>query len=378
MASWKFTDEYGTKYPALNASLLSLLVFSDHAITGTSFTGVLDVAASGAVLATIGALVNLPSIDVSGTVTDAGTTLTVQLTSTDQAAFTQGIAKNIPLIGNNITQNAWMTVNTVTNTTDDPDVGPQVDEIALAIVIAVGTHSVQLTAQVPMNGGFFTVTGVFQGVGVGLSDLNFLMGSLASGNAWFPATQLGPYYQKQPALELLTLSLTMYIGLQPLTVSISSVTVAIGITKLPILGQKLYLNPLAVWITVTDPTGSPKPAWGIEGEIMLCNYARPGDLNNPDFTFEFDLDLTNFTFSGQFENPSQLPVNTMLQDLLGQSTSVGLPSALTIDLFDFSATADKTTGSLTEFSTDIAFHGGFGVFENFDLEQFSLSVAYSS
>ena len=30
MASWKFTSDYSTQYPALQSSILNLLIFSDH------------------------------------------------------------------------------------------------------------------------------------------------------------------------------------------------------------------------------------------------------------------------------------------------------------------------------------------------------------
>jgi hypothetical protein len=57
MTSWKFTDDYGTQYPALAGSILNLLEFSDYTVTGTSFTGTPDVTATGAALATLGQIV---------------------------------------------------------------------------------------------------------------------------------------------------------------------------------------------------------------------------------------------------------------------------------------------------------------------------------
>lgn len=376
MADWKFTDDYGTQYPALQSSILSMLSFSDHTISGTDFTGTLDVAASGTALATLGSILNVTSITVSGSVTTQNNTLSISLTTPDHAVFVSGIGANVPLIGSKVSD-AWMDITTIAAASDNSDEGPQRDEIDLSVTFSVGTHALTLKTQVPMNGGFFAINGTFQNVGITLDDLSFLMGSLSS-DQWFPGQQLGPYNQNQPALSLLSMTLTAYVKLQPFQIQISSVTVVIGITSIPIMNQQLYLNPLAVWVTVTNPLNGPEASWGIEGDLVLCNYARPGDLNNPDFTFEFVLGLTDFSISGQLENPSNQPINVMLQDLLGQGTSVGLNSNLTVNSFSFEAQADKTSGTLGSFSTEIAMSGGFGVFSGFEIEEFSLALDYSS
>jgi hypothetical protein len=146
MASWTFTEDYGTQYPALAGSILSLLVFSDHTVTGTSFTGTLDVTASGAALATLGQIVNMTSIAVSGTITNENNTLTVSLASSDTAAVTAGVAQSIPLIGGSITQSASLTIDTVVTTTDDPDEGPTKDQFKLNVTFAVGSHAVTVVS----------------------------------------------------------------------------------------------------------------------------------------------------------------------------------------------------------------------------------------
>ncbi|HYP08601.1 MAG TPA: hypothetical protein VER03_20365 [Bryobacteraceae bacterium] len=377
MASWKFTDDYGAKYPALQSSVLSLLVFSDHTLTGTAFVGTLDVGASGAALATLGQLLSVSSIAVSGQVADSGSTFSVALASTDAGTFRDGIAASIPLIGKQVTA-ASMSVNTVAATTDSSDAGPQKDDLDLSVTLTIGSSSLVLTSVVPMHGGLFTIDGTFDNVGVGLDDLKFLMGSLQAGDQWFPSTQLGPYYSGGAKLSLLGLDLTINVNLSPFTVTVVSVTVGIGLTGINLMSQKLYLNPLGVWVTVEDPGGSASVGWALEGAIVLCNYARPGDFKNPDFAFDFDMDLTNYSISGQLENADALSINTMLQDLLGQGTSVGLPTALTIDKFDFAAAVDKNSGSVSDFSTDLAMSGGFGLFETLDVEEISISVAYSA
>lgn len=322
MADWKFTDDYGTQYPALTGSMLNLVVFSDHTITGNNFTGTLDVAASGAAMSTIAAIVGLSSIAITGTVTNQNNTLTITLTTPDHAPFISGISSNIPLIGPSVTQDAWMEINTLTATTDNPDEGPQVDAIILNLVLTVGGQPLSLTTQVPMNGGFFIISDDFSNIGITLDDLNFLMGSLGPGQ-WFPGTQLGPYYANQPKLSILSMSLTAMVNLKPFSVHMSAVTVVIGITGIPLMGKALYLNPIAIWVTVTEPVSDPQASWGIEGSIALCNYADQGNYNNPDFAFDFVLGLTDFTISGQLENPSNKSINVMLQDLLGRGPRWG-------------------------------------------------------
>jgi hypothetical protein len=385
MAAWKFTNQYGATYPALEGSILSLLVFDAHTLEGASFTGTLDVAASGAALTTLGALVGMQTIGVAGTVTDDGTTLTVSLRSTDDAGFTRGVAGSIPLIGGSVTEAAWMTQNTVCTRSGSADEGPKTDEVTLHVTLRVGRASVVIACQVPMNGGFFSLTGDFEGVGISLSDLDFLMGSLASGNAWFPTEQLGPYTKGSPAFGLLSMTLTGYIGLTPsFSVSISSVTVMVGISALPLMPTALYMDPLGVWVTVTDPTGAAAAHWGLEGAVKLCNYADPGPagLAAPDFEFDFAMSFPTpadpaFGVSGVLQNPSSKSVNVMLQDLLGPETRIGLAEELTVTAFEFDTSADVTTGTISDFSTSIAMSGRFGLFEQLTLESFSVAVIYT-
>jgi hypothetical protein len=375
MADWKFTEEYGSQYPALAGSILNLLVFSDHAIAGTAFTGVLDVAATGPALGTLGLIVNMTSIAVAGTVSNANDTLEISLTSSDAAAFTAGVAKSIPLIGGTVTQNAGLTIHVLVNRTDDPDV-PATNTIDMSVTFAVGARSVTVACQVPMHGGFMSITGTFTNVGIKLEDLNFLTGGLPA-TKWFPSTELGPYTEGSPAFELLGMKLDLYIVLSPFSITVSSVTVQVGITNIPLMGQKLYLDPLAVWVTVSSVSTDPTVSWGVEGKLVLCNYERPGDPKHPDFTFDLQMNMTDFTITGDYGNPSSLPVTTMIQDLIGAGTDIGLPAKLTLDTFDFSTQADKKTGKITSFSTNIAMSGGFGLFDNFDLESFALSLEYS-
>jgi hypothetical protein len=375
MPSWKFTDQFATKYPALRASVLNMLVFSDHTITGSAFTGTIDVAASGVVLATLQPILNVSSIPVTGSVTDSGTTLTVTFDCTDKTMFVRGITARLDFLAKVLTA-ADISERTICLTTDDPDVGPKTDELLFSITLAINaSSSVTLTCGVPMYGGLFTLDGTFDNVGIQLSDIQFLMGS-ASSTDWFPGKQLGPYYQGGPALSLLGISITLYVNVSPFSIVVSSISAGIGITGIDLYERKLYLSPIGVWVLVDLQDGEFE--WAIEGALALCNYGRPGDYRHPDVLFDFSMDLTNLSISGELENPEKVTVATMVQDLAGAGTSIGLSDRLTIDSFSISAAADKSTGKLTEFSTSLAMSGGFGILENFDIEQISLSLDYSA
>jgi hypothetical protein len=378
VASWTFVVDYGSQYPALKSSVLSLLVFSEHSISGTEFAGVLDVTASGAALATMGLLLNVTSIAMKGSVTNADNTLTVSLANTNPQVFIAGISANVPLIASRVTSSG-MSVNTVTTTQDDPDEGPKQDDFTLYVTLQLSSAaSVTITTQVPMNGGIFILEGTFSNLGITLADVGFLMGNKSTGDQWFPGKELGPYYQRQPALNLLGITLTLYAALSPFRVSVSAVEVGIGITGIDLYKQRLYLNPIGVWVTVADPLGSAELTWAIEGALALCNYERPGEPEHPDIRYDFAMDLTNFAISGEYERAAGVTINTMLQDLLGSGTDIGLPPKLTLDKFDFEASADKSSGTLTEFSMDIAMSGGFGLLANLDLQEISVSFAYSA
>lgn len=393
MPAWKFTDQYLTAYPALQNSILSLLTFSSSTplTPGTAalaFSGTLDVAATGAALRTLGILLNLTAIDVSGSVMEANNTLTVSLKSTNGAAFRAGVAGSIPLIGGSVTKAAWLDIETVVATTTDADDVPPTDNFDLGVTLAIGSATATLVAPVPMHEGLFSLTGTFTDVGVGLADLDFLMGSHpATGHAWFPTQELGPYAQRLTTLDLLTLTLTAHVALTPgFAVSLSSVTAHLGIPQLPLMGQQLYLDPLGVWITVADPTGRATATWGLEGTVALCNYSTPGPagLAKPDFTFDFTMGFPtppqnpNFSLSGTWENHSQQPVSLIMQDLLGPTTDVGIGKEITLNAFEFETQADGQTGTITDFSTALTLSTGFGLFANqLIAKEIALAVTYS-
>ncbi|ASU33547.1 hypothetical protein [Mucilaginibacter xinganensis] len=388
MANWKFTDQYGSTYPALQNSILSLLVFDitgTTPVSGTTFNASLDLAATGAAMNVLSIMTGLTTIPMTGAVTEANSTLSVSLTSTNDTALTSAIAAIIPIIGGSICKNVSVTIENVTPASLTADDSPTTDEIDLNITIAIGSGTGVLTAQIPMSDGFFTVQAEFTNVGIGLSDLDFLIPGQSGFSESFPSTQLGPYYNSGTSLNLLSLGLTFYVSTASgISLSVSGVSVSIGIVNIPLYEKALYMNPLAVWVNVSSVTTKPVTTWGLEGAIVLCNYATPGDTANPDFEFDFNMgfpnppDTPDFTVSGEFENPSSKPVSLMIQDLLGPGTDTGIGDTITVESFDFYADADVTTGTIVAFSTDITMSGQFGLFENFTLEEFSISVSYSS
>lgn len=385
MANWKFTDDYGKTYPSLQESILSMLVFSDHTINGNAFSGVLSVEATGAALKILGPLLGVNSIAVSGTVVTDADSINVTLRSTDDNLFTQAIAKAIPLIGGSITKNAWMNIHTIATTKDPEGEPPATDEFSLNVTIAIGRGTVTITSSIPMSKGFFFLSGDFEGFGITLEDLNFLMGKLAGGNAWFPTSELGPYSAGQTSFGLLSMSLMCYVTLNPINITITSFDVAVGISKLPVRGKALYLDPLGVWVTISDPLSEePSASWGLMGTMKLLNFANPGPegLSNPDFIFDFSMSFptsTNkvFSMSAALENPSKKPVNVMLQDLLGEGKTAGLSDKIIVNSFELETSADTSTGTITDFSTSVVMSGGFGLFEKITVEEMSISVVYS-
>jgi len=237
-----------------------------------------------------------------------------------------------------------------------------------------------------MSDGFFTVAADLEGFGISLDDLNFLIPGDSQFKTYFPSNDLGNYYDPNnpPGLYLLRLGVTLYITTTPsLKVVPATVNAVIGITNIPLYKQALYLDPMAVWITISNLTTSPTPAWGLLGSIILCNYNTPGNTSDPDFEFDFNMSFPTsnnpvFGISGQLDNPYNQPVSLILQDLLGPTTNVGIAQQITIEKFDFFANADTKAGTISDFGMDIAMSGQFGIFENFALEEFSLSVEYTS
>ena len=374
MSSWKFTDQYASDYPALKASVLSVLTFSEHALNDTAFTGTLDLEASNPALAVLEKLIKIPKVPLKGAVTEKDKTLTIKLAPVDDTAITKGIASQIPLIGGQVTQSATISLEVKVSS----EKGLSTNTFDLSITIGIDSRQATLVTQVPMSPGAFMIRGSFEHFGVGLSDLDFLMGDLAEGNKWFPSTELGPFDEGSPALELLNLGLVLYVQTKPdWSVQVISLSTSIGLTQIPLIDKRLYLNPLGITATISDPEGKAALNWGFMGSLVLCDYEHPGDLDKANFSFNFTLGISDFSISAQYDNPDDQPLSKLISDLLGQNTELGLPEELTITKFEFEAQANKTDGKIASFSAAVGMSGGFGLLEDFDLDSASISVDYN-
>ncbi len=410
MANW-IINEYAGDYPGLNNSILYFLAFSSHELDGDgiNFTGSLDVTGSNGVLTTLGAMVGLNDIAVSGSVNIDSTTLTVNIRSADSedSIFIRAFEAIIQLFDSKITA-AKLAINTiveagqagdgqpitVTNG-DDSETEPDLitDEFDIQMSLSIGTSGGQadIVSQVPIHGGMLNLTGDFTDLDIGLDDLNFLMGALGDeDHAWFPNDQLEAYTPNTAQFCLLNLSLSGFVNAaDPTNIDISTISVTVGLTQLVLLSDRLYMDPLGVVITLTDTTDNaitPTVVWGLVGSAKLCNYNTPGvdGLDSPDFEFDFSMDFPNlpdfptFAFSGNLENPSGNSVNLMLKDLIPEDIDIGLDEKLTVNSFEIDTEADMDTGTISSFYTSIDMSAGFGLLVNFDLESVSISVDYSA
>jgi len=376
MGSWKFTDDYGARFPALAASVLAKLLFVDHSLANGAFSGSLDLAGSGEILAIPASLLNAKQMAVTGTVSERDGTLSVVVQSSDEADFAAALGTSVPVLGG-VCRGAKLTISTVVASKDPADKRPGTDSIELMALFAIGPHTAQMSAILPSGGGYITLAGAFQGVGLKLDDLEFLLGGRTGAANWFPQRELGPYAPSNgAALELLGLSLSMYVAPQPRKVTVTSTSAVVGITKIPLLEDKLYLNPLAVWITLNRVGPKPQVLWGIGGTLMLTNHEHRDDLSNPDLSFTLGLTVPDFTLSGHLANPKKQPLSVIVKDLLGEDKSIGFADKIVLEKFDFSATADKTTGKLASFSGELGMSGGFGLLERLEVESMSLRIAH--
>ncbi|MEI9995233.1 MAG: hypothetical protein WDM91_11615 [Rhizomicrobium sp.] len=367
MPNWTFADDYAARYPALASSVLSLLVFSDHSLTGSAFAGTLDVAASGVALETLGQLSGATAIPLSGSVSDDDTTLTVTLASTT-GAFGLDAISAIPLLGPKITA-VGMSVSTIAAASDSADTGPGTDDLSFSIALSLGGDTVTLAGAVPMNGGLCTIEVETTGIAIGIDDLDFLTSKVGAG--WFPADQLGPF--SQTSLTLIGLSVDLYLALDPFSIAFASVAIGIGFTGQALIENVLYLSPLAVWVTIAAPDGAPTFTWALMGTLALCSHLRPGNYQNPDLALDMSMDLNNFAVSATLENEQSITVNTALQDLgVG---SIGLGDDIILTTLEMDITVDSG-GKATGFDLDVGMSGSLGLFSVLTVEKMELKMSY--
>ena len=353
-----------------------------------TFSAPLNLSATGKIMKVLDALLGMDSVPMTGSVTTSDNKLTVTLAASNDTEITAAIASHIPLIGSQ-TQKAWISIDNETAKSATKDDSPAKDEMDLHITIAVGSSTGTLKTQVPMSVGKFNLGASFTNFGVTLSDLNFL----ANGTDFaklFPTDLPSSYYTSSTKLELLDMGLSLQITTSPkFSVKVSGTNVSIGIVDIPLYNKALWLNPLSVAIKVSNPsTGSPSATWGLKGEIALYPYATQSTApaGDPDFTFDFKMQMPNqkdptFAVSGEFGNEENLSVATIICDLMDDGTfDTGISNKATLDKFDFDTKANTNTGTISEFSVDIAMSSQFGIFDTSDLDvkDFSISVSYES
>jgi hypothetical protein len=395
MANWKFTDQYGSAYPALANSILSLLVFdvpSGSPVNGTAFSAPLDLGATGKAMNVLASMLGIGTVPMTGTVTTTDNVLNVDIVSSDNGAILAAIAACIPLIGGSVMQAASIGIKNTTPATATVDDDPTVDEFDLDTTIRIGSGTGNVTTQIPMSNGIFTMNADFENFGISLADLNFLVPGSSFSNM-FPTTLPQSYYNPATtALNLLNLELSLSVQTTPsLKIGISNVSTSIGIVNIPLYPNALYLNPLSVWISISNPTSNPTSTWGLNGLIALYPYGKQTSPPSvpPDFTYDLAMQMPTtsdpvFLVSGTYDNPQNLPVSQILCDLMDSASfNTGISNQLTLKTFNFSAAANTGTGTISEFSVDVAMSAAnnngsyFGLFSTaFGVEDFSISVSY--
>lgn len=388
MSSWRFTDVYGKAYPGLANSILGKLVFD---ITGSSpisstgaFTGTLDLGLSELTQSLL-ALAGVPPLVFTGTVTDSDNTLSVSLNTSDtiNETLTRVFTTGIPVIGQ-----ACKGVAPGISCVIPAGVGkePEQDNFTVTVIIAVGSYTGTMTVPVYGTGSAFMLNSTFQPLTVNLSDLNFLVPGSNNFSNCFPATQLGPYYNSETQLKLLSLNCQLSVTAgSPVSVAMNSISTAIGIYNFPLYQQALYLDPLSVNINLTGmETSKPASAVTLAGSLVLCNYVHPGNTGNPDLTFDLNMDFPDpptqpgFSITGNYSNTAKLPVTQLVADLLGQSVDLGIGNTITLEQLNLSTVADAGKGTIASFTGNIGMSGQFGIFETLSPESFSLLVNYTS
>lgn len=395
MAAWKFTNVYGTGYPALENSILSVLVFDvpngTSPISGDNFAATLDLTATGKAMNVLAAMLGMTSVPMSGTVTTTDAVLNVALTSTNNRAILSALAACIPLLGGKI-NSADLAIKNKTAASYTLDDAPEIDVFDLDAGINIGSGKGDVALQIPMSNGIFSINVNFSNFGISLADLNFLVPG-SSFSTMFPTDLPTTYYNPATtALYLLSLGLTLCVNTSPsLSINVSTVSTSIGIVNIPLYPNALYLNPLAVQINVADPFSKPVASWGLTGDICLYPYGKQTSPPSvaPDFTYELAMQLPtasnpDFAVTGTFDNPENLPVSQILCDLMDNAAfNTGISKLLTLEKFDFAASANTSTGTIDDFSVEIAMSAEknkgsfFGLFSSdFGVADFSIAVSY--
>jgi hypothetical protein len=129
----------------------------------------------------------------------------------------------------------------------------------------------------------------------------------------------------------------------------------------------------------------------LSGSIALYPYGQqtPTPSVAPDFVYELSAEMPTdgkspFSVTGTLENPQDLSVGKLLKDFANDGTfGTGIADQLTIDRFDFTAQTEGGTGTVSEFSVEVAMSSAktngsyFGIFNTgLGVKNFSVAVQY--
>ena len=417
MSNWKLSDIYGTTFPKLTDSILDLLVFTSAqpAATGaSSFTGTIDVNASGVALETLAVLLGQDpttfTIDVGGSITVLQTKLKIVLwTNPGAKAKTDGVTgiptaaasatnvtqyfQAIPKLGS-YAQYGYLVMNTSvlkTGTAEPTDVF----DINVGFKVGSGT-TFNISSGIPMNGGFMIITGAPTDPGdvsgLSLSGLESSLESLTGGSSgWltslFSGINFPPVFNSiTNEIALLGISMTLYLNLTDKTFKPTSATLTIGVEKFELLADKLYFDPIELWITVPLVSGGTN-GLGVQGTIALCSSSNPGNVQDADFDLNFGLSYSSSTFNinaALKDNNTNATFSTLVQDLTGSGNSISVLDGLTPTTLSFQASAavaGKSVG-VNDFSFDVGMDATdvntdfFGT--DISLDSFEVSFEYSA
>jgi hypothetical protein len=380
MANWKFTDDYKATFPGLRGGLLDTLVFSDHSINGTSFTGTLDFAATGHYLDFASKLLGVQTLAFSGNINVTATSFAISLTSANMPAL-----KNLPIIGDFIRS---LTL-TIDNETLSNGKIPNKDDFQLNLSMQHKNVSGIFISNVPVTSGSFSIVAKFKNLGIGLSDLDFLISGGNGFGSYFPSDNsfIQSAQQQSPSLNLLEIDLGLFVSEKSNSFSYKpmSLGVTIGIVNIPIYNKSLFINPIAVSVYFFDLPSFTKSIWAISGTLALYSSQTLPPVDPPDFSFTVGMTIpigtTPFSIHGTFDNPNSLPVSVMLKDLFGPTTTIGADADnIIITDFGFQAEAKPDGGGLSSFGINIGLASSFGFFKSqaVDLKSFTVAVNYNN
>jgi uncharacterized protein DUF6603 len=360
-----FVTTYGQRYPAVLQSTLGDLVFSQHTLSQEgAFSGNLVLASS--YLQTLSKMLRLQTLLLSGTVREADGQLSVTLSLADAGPALTGLAGRVPMLA---------AVDVTLRTIVDRTVAPKVDEFILTVTLKLRDIPVKLTTNVPLEPANIAFHGKFSGVTIAPGDFDGLLGGA---DKWFPHGAVAPLGGDKPRFELL--SLDLYFAdttLDDFKLSLGAIGVALGIGHIPLMPDRLYIDPLSVGVMIGVPVAG-APIVTLGGRLVLCSHERPGNTAHPSLALALSVTIPDLALSAAVENPETTPLAVVLRDLVSpdHDISIGLPEKLALTHARIGAQFDRTTHGIASFSASLGMSGGFGLLADLDLDPIEIAVAY--